>query len=131
MLIRAVICAFALTCPLPAAAQALMFEYYTSLSPTDAFNSRGEPLDDFCAIVQQDRANWHRFLRRDDGDQGDPFFDTTEKRGQIAGRCTYDRNYYANPGRLIRSGQRYFYVYVRVYGTKGQVTEVLVTEGAG
>ena len=38
-----------------------MFSYFTWLSPRDTYNSRGAPLNDVCAIVQQDRANVHKF----------------------------------------------------------------------
>ncbi len=33
-------------CPLAAAAESLMFEYYATLSPNDTYNSRGQPLND-------------------------------------------------------------------------------------
>ncbi|MEM6467203.1 MAG: hypothetical protein AAF679_11965, partial [Pseudomonadota bacterium] len=45
-------------------AQSLLVEYYALLGPADAASSRGAELDDLCAIVQQDRANWHRFNKR-------------------------------------------------------------------
>ena len=115
----------------PATGQDQMLEYFTLLGLNDAYNSRGAPLDDFCAIVQQDRANWHRFGKREQYDGADPFFDSTERRAMIAGKCDYDRGYFANPGQRIRSGERSFYVYVRVYGSGGQVTRVLIAEGAG
>jgi len=114
-----------------AKAQDTMVEYFTSLTPTDAFNSRGQPLEDICAIVQQDRANWHRFNKSDQGDQADWFFDSTDRRAMIAGTCDYDRSYFGNAGARIRSGERQFYVFVRVYGSNGVVSRVLIAEGAG
>ena len=117
--------------PEPSRAESLLFDYYTLLGPTDAFNSRGQPLDDFCAIVRQDRANWHRFNKRDSSDSGDPFFGAPEIRAMITGKCVYDPNYFANPGARIRNGSRQFFVYVRVFGQNGQVTRVLIAEGAG
>ncbi len=114
-----------------AQAESLLVEYYSGLGPNDAFNSRGQPLDDLCAIVQQDRANWHRFNRRDEFDQGDGFFTSSDRRAMMTGRCVYDPAYYADPGVRIRNGTRYFYVHVRVFGSNGRISRVLVTEGAG
>jgi len=125
------VCALMSGGPTTASAQDLMVEYFSSLGPADAFNSRGQPLDDLCAIAQQDRANWHRFGKREQTDGPDPFFTTTERRAMMTGRCQYDPAYYANPGQRIRSGTRSFYVWVRVYGSGGQVARVWITEGAG
>lgn len=121
----------AVTIGTSAQAQDTMVEYFTILTPTDAFNSRGQPLDDICAIVQQDRANWHRFNKRDQADSADWFFDSPERRAMIAGNCEYDRSYFANAGARIRNGDRQFFVYVRVYGSNGQIRRVLIAEGAG
>ena len=117
--------------PTLAQAETLMFEYFSGLGPADAYNSRGQPLDDFCGIVQQDRANWHKFGKRENLDSPDPFFDSPQRRAMITGNCQFDRGYFANPGVRIRSGTRQFYVYVRVFGSGGQVTRVLISEGAG
>ncbi len=118
---------------LPALAQSeqLMVDYYSLLGQNDAYNSRGQPLNDLCAIAQQDRANWHRFNRRDEFDQGDSFFVSSDRRAMMTGRCEYDRSYFANPGTRIRNGTRSFYVHVRVFGTGGQITRVRISEGAG
>jgi hypothetical protein len=123
--------ALLLSAPTMGKAETLMVEYYSLLGPADAYNSRGQPLNDLCAIVQQDRANWHRFYNREEFDSGDSFFDSTNRRSMIAGKCVYDRNYYANPGTRIRNGTRSFYVYVQVFGSNGQISRVLITEGAG
>lgn len=112
-------------------AESLLVEYFTLLGPADAYNSRGLPLDDLCAILQQDRANWHRFQRREEYDEGDLFFDTAERRSQIQGKCTFDPNYFFQPGERIRNGTRSFYVHVRVLGSYGRVSRILISEGAG
>ncbi|MGB7240792.1 MAG: hypothetical protein WBC93_01735 [Sulfitobacter sp.] len=126
-LITALVCA----APVIGQAETLMVDYYSLLGPADAYNSRGVPLNDLCAIVQQDRANWHRFGNREQYDGGDFFFDSTDRRAMIAGRCQYDPSYYANPGARIRNGTRSFYVYVQVFGNNGRVSRVLISEGAG
>ncbi|MCR8546606.1 hypothetical protein M4578_02100 [Salipiger sp. P9] len=123
--------AFLLCAPASVRAESLIVEYFTLLGPADAWNSRGQRLDELCAIVQQDRANWHRFGNREQGDGGDPFFNTSERRARIAGKCAYDRSYYADAGARIRSGSRHFYVYVRVFGTGDRISRVVIAEGAG
>ncbi len=110
-----------------ASADNLMFEYYATLSPQDTYNSKGQPLNDVCAIVQQDRANVHRF-GNPDGEQPDPFFNTTARRGMIAGNCDYDRSHHTVD--RIRS-QFIGFVLVRVYGSGGSVTRVQILEAAG
>ena len=123
--------ALLLSAPSMGKAETLMADYYSLLGPADAYNSRGQPLDDLCAIVQQDRANWHRFGNREEADGGDLFFQSADKRAMITGKCEYDRSYFANPGTRIRNGTRSFYVYVRVFGSNGQISRVLIAEGAG
>jgi hypothetical protein len=46
-----------------ARAQSLIGECYDLIGPADFYDSSGVPLDDFGAILQQDRANFHRFSR--------------------------------------------------------------------
>ena len=122
---------FTLALSTSAAAEQLIVDYYTLLGPVDAVNSSGAPLDDLCAILQQDRANWHRFKKREQYDGGDLFFDSTERRAAMAGKCDFDRSYFANPGQKIRSGDRSFYVYVQVFGSGTQISRILIAEGAG
>jgi hypothetical protein len=111
----------------PATAESLMFDYFTMLSPRDTYNSKGAPLSDFCTVVQQDRANVHKF-GNPDGDPPDPFFTTVKRRGMIAGKCDYVRTYHT-VNRVRR--QMIGFVWVRVYGVGNRVTRVLITEAAG
>ena len=113
--------------PSPSAAESLMFEYYATLSPNDTYNSRGAALNDVCAIVQQDRANVHKF-GNPDREQPDPFFTTPERRAMIAGKCDYDRNHHTVS--RIRN-QVIGFVLVRVYGAGNAVTRVQIREAAG
>lgn len=48
--------------------------YNARLSAQDHFSSRGERLTSAAAIIRQDRANFHKFGRRDPEDQSDEFF---------------------------------------------------------
>lgn len=111
----------------PARAESLMFEYYTMLTPQDTYNSKGKPLNDFCAVVQQDRANVHKF-GNPDGDPPDPFFTNLKRRSMIAGKCDYVKTHHT-VDRIRR--QVIGFVWVRVYGTGGSVSRVLVSEAAG
>ena len=113
--------------PITAEAESLMFEYYTMLSSRDTYNSRGAPLNDVCAIVQQDRANVHKF-GNPDGDAPDSFFTSPERRAMITGKCDYVRGYHTVD--RIRS-QFIGFVLVRVYGSGGFVTRVQILEAAG
>jgi hypothetical protein len=113
----------------PAAAQELIAEYYAWIGPQDMVNSSGERLRDWCAMIQQDRANYHRFGLRDEGDWGDPVFGSREARAAIAGNCQTrpDRDFVP---RSLESGTP-TYVYVRVYGRGDRPQAVVVWEGPG
>lgn len=64
-------------------AQTIIEAYYAELSQRDMFNSSGTRLTDLGAILQQDRANVHRFGKRDPGDELDPFFGNRDLRARI------------------------------------------------
>lgn len=116
--------------PLPVAAQEVIASYYATLSANDLRNSRGARLSDVGSILQQDRANFHRFGIRDDGDGHDPLF------GSAALRARMPDLYARGPGApayivdLLREGQSRF-VHVRVIGRGGQPAYIEVFEGAG
>jgi hypothetical protein len=55
-------------------AQQMVESYVAFLSEADHFNSNGERLRTAAAIIRQDRANFHRFGRRDEADESDSFF---------------------------------------------------------
>jgi hypothetical protein len=113
-----------------AAAQDLLGQYFALIGPEDFYNSSGRFLGDPCAILQQDRANFHRFGIRHDGDQPDPFFADRAARGVLGQSC-----YLANPAEgyvvdRLRSGQTK-YLWIKVYGYGGRVAFVTFQEGAG
>ena len=56
-------------------------ETYTAvLSERDHFNSQGERLTSPAAIIRQDRANFHKFGKRDPGDESDGYFANVKNR---------------------------------------------------
>jgi hypothetical protein len=113
----------------PAVAQDLIAEYFASISPQDMYNSSGERLRDWCAMIQQDRANYHRFGLRDDSDQGDPIFASRAARAAIAGNCQVAPGSEYVAARLQNGSGNY--VWVRVYGYGDRPLVVVVSEGAG
>lgn len=113
--------------PFSAAAESLMLEYFTTLSPKDTYNSRGASLQSVCAVVQQDRANVHKF-GNPDKDKPDSFFTSPKRRAMISGKCDYSRSHHSVD--RIRS-QLIGFVLVRVYGSGGSVTRVQILEAAG
>jgi hypothetical protein len=67
-------------------ASALEYEVYTAyISKHDLVSSSGVRLTSAGSILQQDRANYHKFKKRDDGDTTDGgFFSTAENRAKLA-----------------------------------------------
>ena len=70
--------------PLTAQAQQVLAQYYTTLAAEDFTHSRGVRLGTFGAILQQDRANFHRFGIRHGGDESDPYFANKQLRAGIS-----------------------------------------------
>jgi hypothetical protein len=72
---------------LPGAAQACRSDflgtYNTRISRQDVFASDGLRLRNVGAILQQDRANYHRYHRRDRGDGYDDMFLSADSRSVI------------------------------------------------
>jgi len=57
--------------------------YEARLSYRDHFNSHGSRLETVAGIIRQDRANYHRYRRRDAEDTWDRFFDSKENRATM------------------------------------------------
>lgn len=54
--------------------------YTTVIGNRDHYNSSGTRHWEAVEIMKQDRANYHRFGKRDSGDQSDPYLTTSQKR---------------------------------------------------
>lgn len=61
-------------------ADTLKESYVAVLSGRDHFNSNGDRLTSVAAIIRQDRANFHKFNKRDAGDTSDGYFDKASNR---------------------------------------------------
>lgn len=79
---RTILAALCTALALPASAQQIE-SYYAWIGPEDMRNSRGVRLTTLGAILQQDRANWHRFGIRHREDEGDRLFGDRAVRARI------------------------------------------------
>lgn len=118
----------------PAAAQSslgwgsgtrLQDEYIAYIGPHDLFASDGVRLTEAWQVIRQDRANYHRFRRRDRGDESDSFFASVENRA-IMERMVRDGQMSLSAAQAIVRGG--VWINVRVYGRgdTGQYVEVTV-----
>ena len=73
--------------------------YVAFLSEADHFNSSGERLRTAAAIIRQDRANFHSFGRRDQGDESDSFFADAANREALEQMLEHG---HASPGVISR-----------------------------
>ncbi|MCP5536079.1 MAG: hypothetical protein H7A51_07555 [Akkermansiaceae bacterium] len=80
ILITAFACLSSMT---PAFADTLRETYIAKLSTRDHFNSKGQRLTNAAAIIRQDRANFHKYGKRDAGDQSDKFFASANNRALL------------------------------------------------
>ncbi|RUX26081.1 hypothetical protein EOA23_19300 [Mesorhizobium sp. M2A.F.Ca.ET.042.01.1.1] len=66
-----------------ARADDMLGSYVARISDRDHRASDGYPLSSAAQVVRQDRANWHKFHRRDSDDQGDPWFRSDGSRADL------------------------------------------------
>ncbi len=120
-----------LTLSAPAQAEQLA-SYFTELGYQDYFNSRGMALTDAAAVLQQDRANFHRFGLRHPGDEPDPYFGNQQTRAAIPElfRAGPNRGYPQNvlsggwPGHASQW-------LIQICGGAGYVTHIVVDPADG
>ncbi|ABD53086.1 hypothetical protein [Jannaschia sp. CCS1] len=117
------------TIPFAAHAQQLIASYYTTLGPNDHYNSSGTRLGDFGAILQQDRANVHRFGIYDSGDQSDPIFGSLQNRSLIPSIWRFGPSAQGIPNRVVQGHQAY--IFVEIFGFGGTPQIIVVHQGAG
>ncbi|MBZ9771928.1 hypothetical protein [Mesorhizobium sp. CO1-1-8] len=61
----------------------MLGSYVARISDRDHQASDGYALDNAAQMVRQDRANWHKFHRRDSDDEGDGWFRTNDQRADL------------------------------------------------
>ncbi len=126
-LLIALFCLFSTV--ISAKAQDFIASYSTLIGPADRVNSQGVIFTDFGAIIQQDRANYHRFGLRDDLDMADPVFSNADYRARIPAIWLVMRGseYVVDE---VLSGQPQL-LSVLIYGYGGEPAFIIVMEGAG
>jgi len=98
--------------------------YWAMIGPEDMYNSRGVRLTDLGAVLQQDRANFHRFGIRHQGDESDPVFFDRAARSRLPG--LYQRSArIPELESMVRAGQP-FRVFVFICGSGGRPTNIAV-----
>lgn len=113
----------------PAAAQQQVGGYYAELAAVDMVSSAGRRLTALGDILQQDRANYHRFGIRQPADEGDPLFADRRNRAAIP------ELYRSGPGeplieRILREGTP-LTVFVVLCGGPGVVRYLVVNFADG
>ncbi|XDA98040.1 hypothetical protein AB1M95_18390 [Sulfitobacter sp. LCG007] len=117
------------TAPLAAQEWTQIAYYLAYIGPEDMYNSSGARVDSLGGVLQQDRANFHRFGVRHAQDQGDPIFASREWRAQIPAMVAAGGNDRGDLARMARGGQP-FMVNVFVCGY-GNAPSVIYLAGAG
>jgi hypothetical protein len=118
-----------LAVPVHAQAWTQLAYYRAYIGPEDMQSSKGQPLRTLGAVLQQDRANFHRFGIRHQQDDGDPVFANGALRASIPDLVTAGRGDRGSLGRMARNGQP-FLVNVFVCGF-GRTPAVIYLAGAG
>lgn len=97
----------------------LLEEYVAFLGEADHFNSNGQRLTAPWQVLRQDRANFHRFGIRDDGDEDDRFFASAANRARME-RMILNGHIEPSAGRRIVNGL--VWVRVEIYENAVYVT---------
>ncbi|MGX7871872.1 hypothetical protein ACVDG5_002230 [Mesorhizobium sp. ORM6] len=86
-------------------AEDMLGSYVARISDRDHQASDGYALDSAAQMVRQDRANWHKFRRRDRDDQGDEWFTTNDQRADLQRMLERPGAMSASTKRTIVSGE--------------------------
>jgi hypothetical protein len=131
MLRSAIIASIFSTLAIPASAQ-VMDSYYATIAEADRHNSSGARLSSPSAVLQQDRANFHRFGIRQAGDQSDMFFANRDLRAQIPELYARGQRDDWTDGVLSGAfGPGEAYILVFVCGPRSQPTHINVEPADG
>lgn len=108
----------------PAGAQQLLDSYHALLSWNDHYNSQGARLTQPWQVIQQDRANMHRFGRADPQDQRDGYFASPANRASAERMFLRGR---VDPGVAAAIVNGEVMVHVEVWGQGGSGDFLTVT----
>ena len=87
--------------------------YLTVISENDRQDSNGNRLKKFEQVIRQDRANFHKYGKKDDGDEGDNSFGTATGRAKLEGYLKTGKTD-ADVRKLILNGKE-LYVAVSIW----------------
>lgn len=90
--------------------------YTAYIGMNDLTNSGGDRLPNAAAVIQQDRANVHRFGLADANDEDDLHFEDADARADIPELIAADGGIDADLARLIMQGNVQVYVDVKMTG---------------
>ena len=113
----------------PAQSQSLIAEYSAFIGASALTNSNGAALNQPWQVIRQDRANVHRFGRAHQGDGVDPVFGNRTMRARLGDLCRASGGFPFVTDTIARYGG--IYVWVIVYQDAGQLTRMVVRNGAG
>jgi len=87
----------------------VLANYIANIAERDLYNSRGVRLGSFAAVLQQDRANFHKSGRADGSgvlvDQADSYFVNLERRSEMSSATYYTDCYMsASQTRALQNG---------------------------
>lgn len=92
--------------------------YLAYIGPEDMFNSQGQRVTSLGGVLQQDRANFHRFGLRHAQDEGDPVFADPAWRARIPDMVAAGGNDRGSLASMARNGRPFMVgVFVCGYGS--------------
>lgn len=107
--------------------------YYMSVHEQDLHNSQGTRLASMGAILQQDRANYHRFGRPGPSDEADGFFSDARLRAQIPALFAANpgNDGFANAHTYGAGRENYADFIVFICGSGGRITHLQLADADG
>ncbi|GGA05060.1 hypothetical protein [Neptunicoccus cionae] len=110
----------------------ILASYYATIDRQDFYNSSGAPLKDVGSVIQQDRANFHRFGVRHSGDESDPYFGDRAMRARIPDLVRAGGVDHYLRQLLGRGWQGYSQTWlIQICGTPGRITHLRIAPADG
>ncbi|TIS54403.1 MAG: hypothetical protein E5W91_26970 [Mesorhizobium sp.] len=104
-------------------ADEMLGSYVARISDRDHHASDGYELDNAADMVRQDRANWHKFHRRDSDDENDVWFRTNGQRAGLQRRLERGGSMSASTRRAIVNGEPLIQVDVYSHSVRVSILE--------
>ena len=106
-------------------ADELIGQYDAYIGEDDLYNSKGARLTQPWQIIRQDRANYHEFGIRQDGDEGDSFFASKANRAAAEGMIR-EGSMTRDARRLLLQGDVMIHVEIYGHGDVGDYLDITV-----